>query len=265
MGISMGNVFSQIKYNLKAAYFWQRLLVLMLATFFFSMAIRLEPSVTAIVFFLATLLSALWLVLSLFKRRVSPMLGTKPMKPWWVRVIAMVTIVPILLVASGATGTSLALSIKPYTAEEIAENEAREKVQLQREEERRAAEQRQKDEKAKADPDEEAAEKAAAGGVIAFDDISQLKEAFEKAGGSCLEWNQSNNVSSALQSADCNSETVLMLFASPEGAKERAEELRAMYIGFDLEPNLLLGENWLINSKQVNPVHPAMGGTLITD
>lgn len=261
----MGNVISQIKSSLKAAYFWQRLLVLMVATFFFSMAIRLEPSVTAIVFFLATLLSALWLVLSLFKRRVSPVLGTKPMKPWWVRLIAMVTIVPILLVASGATGSSLALSIKPYSAAEIAENEARDREQLQREEERRAAEQRQKEDKAKVDADKEVEEKAADGGVTAFDDISQLREVFEKAGGSCLEWNQSNNVSSALQSADCNSETVLMLFGSSEEAKERAEELRAMYIGFDLEPNLLLGENWLINSKQVNSVHPAMGGTLITD
>jgi hypothetical protein len=103
------------------------------------------------------------------------------------------------------------------------------------------------------------------GGVTAFDDISQLKEAFEKAGGSCLDWNQSNNVSSALQSADCNSETVLMLFSSTEEAKEQAEELRNMYLGFGLSPNLLLGENWLINSKQVNSVHSAMGGTLITD
>ena len=103
------------------------------------------------------------------------------------------------------------------------------------------------------------------GGVSAFDDISQLKEAFEKAGGSCLQWNQSNKVTSALQSGDCNSETVLMLFGSSEEAKERAEEIRAMYIGFGTEPNLLLGENWLINSKQVNSVHPAMGGTLIRD
>ena len=261
----MGNASSQIKSSLKAAYFWQRLLVLMVATFFFSMAMRLEPSVTAIVFFLFTLLSALWLVLSLFKRRVSPVHGTKPMKPWWVRLIAMVTIVPILLVASGATGTSLALSIKPYSAAEIAENEARDREQLQREEERRAAEQRQKEDKAKVEADKEAEEKAVAGGVTAFDDISQLKEVFEKAGGSCLEWNQSNNVSSALQSADCNSETVLMLFSSPEAAKERAEELRNSYLGFGLAPNLLLGENWLINSKQASSVHPAMGGTLITE
>jgi hypothetical protein len=48
-------------------------------------------------------------------------------------------------------------------------------------------------------------------------------------------------------------------------AKEQAEELRNMYFGFGLSPNLLLGENWLINSKQVKSVHPAMGGTLITD
>lgn len=97
----------------------------------------------------------------------------------------------------------------------------------------------------------------------AFDDIGQLKQAFEKAGGSCLQWNESNNVTSALQSGDCNSETVLMLFGSSEEALERAEDLRDMSLSFGFEPNLLVGENWLINSNQVESVQPAMGGTLM--
>jgi hypothetical protein len=103
------------------------------------------------------------------------------------------------------------------------------------------------------------------GGGGAFDDISQLKQAFEKAGGSCLQWNESNKVTSALQSGDCNSETVLMLFGSSEEALERAEDLRDMSLSFGFEPNLLVGENWLINSNQVESVQPAMGGTLIID
>ena len=158
----MGNAFSKIKSSLKAAYFWQRLLVLVVASFLFGISIRLEPRVTAIVLMLVSVLSGLWLVASVFKKKNSPVLGTKPMKPWWVRLIALVTIAPILWISSVGIGSNAALAIKPYTAAEIAENEAREKVELQREEERRAAEKRQQEEQAKLDADKEAAEKAAA-------------------------------------------------------------------------------------------------------
>jgi hypothetical protein len=103
------------------------------------------------------------------------------------------------------------------------------------------------------------------GQAQAYGDIEELKLAFEDAGGLCLEWNQDNQVSGALQSGTCNSSTVLMFFGSPEDAKDRALDLKTSLKSFGLTPSLLLGENWLINSPDVQIVEPQLGGLLIVD
>ncbi len=99
----------------------------------------------------------------------------------------------------------------------------------------------------------------------AYGDIEELKSAYEAAGGLCPEWNQNNQVIGALQSGDCDSSTVLMFFGSPEDAKDRALDLKNSSKSYGLTPSLLLGENWLINSKYVELVEPKLGGLLIVD
>jgi len=51
------------------------------------------------IFFLAVALSAIWLILSLFRRIAPPTPGKKQMKPGWVR---LVTILPVLVLLAPA-------------------------------------------------------------------------------------------------------------------------------------------------------------------
>lgn len=98
-----------------------------------------------------------------------------------------------------------------------------------------------------------------------FFEISELRAAFEEAGGSCPLWEQKDNVTDALQSGTCDGETVLMLFSSSEKAQNRAFELSETMKRFGLEPHLLVGPNWVVNSPQVVLVEPIMMGKLIVD
>jgi hypothetical protein len=101
--------------------------------------------------------------------------------------------------------------------------------------------------------------------IQGFSDIDDLRLAFEEAGGSCSSWVQDNAVTGALQSGNCDSETVLMFFGSKEDASDRALDLKKTTKDFGFTPHLLLGENWLINSPQVDLVEPELGGVLIVD
>jgi len=105
----------------------------------------------------------------------------------------------------------------------------------------------------------------AAQGPRSYADIDELLDAYTKAGGDCSGWVQDNRVSAALQSGTCDPNTVLMFFGSKEAAQDRALEIKNTMKSFNLVPSLLLGENWLINSKQVEAVAPKLPGILISD
>jgi hypothetical protein len=154
--------FERAKHIISNAYFWQRLLVFLALAFAFGLTTRIEPFGIALLFFLATILSALWLVAELFRKKNSPVLGERPMKSWWVRLIAIATIAPLIGFSGLAIGVTASLAINPFSVEEIAAIEAREEAELKREQERKAAEELRKAEKAKFDADKAAAGKAAA-------------------------------------------------------------------------------------------------------
>ena len=158
----MKNFLGKAKDVISKAYFWQRLAIFLALLFAFGLTTRIEPFGITLVFFLAAILSALWLLAQLFRRKNSPVLGKKPMKSWWVRLIAIATIAPILGMSSLAIGVGAGLAINPFSAQEIAENEARAEAELQREQQRKAAEELRKSEQAKFEADKAAAEKAAA-------------------------------------------------------------------------------------------------------
>lgn len=98
-----------------------------------------------------------------------------------------------------------------------------------------------------------------------YSDISQLKKAFVEAGGLCDYWEQTNKVTSALQSGDCDSMTVLSLFSSNEAANAAALELKNLKVKIGGELTLLVGANWLINAPSVRDIQPTLGGLLILD
>jgi hypothetical protein len=158
----MKNFVGKAKQVISKAYLWQRLLVFLVLAFAFGLTTRFEPIGLSLLFFLATILSALWLVAELFRKKNSPVLGKKPVKTLWVRLIAIATIAPLFGVIGLALGVTSGLAINPFSAEEITANEAREEAEVKREEERKVAEKAQKEEQAKIDADKAAADKAAA-------------------------------------------------------------------------------------------------------
>ena len=96
-------------------------------------------------------------------------------------------------------------------------------------------------------------------------DIEDLRLAFEGAGGECLNW-EPRDVTEALESGACNEGTVLMVFSSAEEAHERARWLRDYALRNGYKPSLLLGGNWLINSKNdARLAQASMGGLLVTE
>lgn len=152
----MKAVLIKIKDFLSKAYFWQRLLALTVSLFLFALFVRISSDFLSTLFFFISFAIGLWLVFALFKKKAHQTLGKKPMKPFWVRLVAMVTLVPALAILSPALGFGLGLAINPYTAEEIAANEAREAAEKVEREAREAAEKLEAEEKAKRDELEQA-------------------------------------------------------------------------------------------------------------
>lgn len=96
-----------------------------------------------------------------------------------------------------------------------------------------------------------------------FSSIDELKTAYIKAGGSCPSWKQSNVITSALQSGDCDSSSVLSLYGSADAATSSAMITKNGMVKMGMSPHLLVGENWVINSPQVESLQTKMGGLLI--
>jgi len=141
----------RIKEVLSKAYFWQRLSVLLTASFFFSLFLRLSNDLLITLFLFISALSVVWLLLSLLKRKNSETLGKKPMRPFWVRLVATVTLVPALLFISSGIGFGIGLAMNPYTAEEIAANEVRAATEKAEREAREATEKAEREEQARQD------------------------------------------------------------------------------------------------------------------
>lgn len=98
-----------------------------------------------------------------------------------------------------------------------------------------------------------------------YSDIDELVSDFVSSGGDCSQWSQENHVTDALQSGKCNDETIIMFFGSKDEANARALDLKNTMKSFGFSPNLLVGDNWVINGPQVEVVEPKMGGVLIVD
>ena len=136
----MKAILIKFKIFLSNAYFWQRLLALSLSLFFLTMFVRVNNDFLPSVFLITSLASGIWLILALFKKRGSSTLGNKPNKPLWIRLVAMATLVPALVTLSPVLGFGVGLTLNPYTAAEIAANEARAAAEKVEREAREAAE-----------------------------------------------------------------------------------------------------------------------------
>lgn len=95
-----------------------------------------------------------------------------------------------------------------------------------------------------------------------FGSVEELKEAFVEAGGSCADWDQTNQIGIAAESGTCGDSVVLSTYTSTQ-AKDTAiatiKELGAIIGG----SNQLVGLNWIVNSPEAADVRARLGGTLV--
>lgn len=100
-----------------------------------------------------------------------------------------------------------------------------------------------------------------------FSSLAELKQAFIDAGGQCWDWVESaipKEITSETGHGECDSEGVLILYKDGVNSREEAIAFRSFLISLKFKVNLLFGDNWMINSDQVEIVYPKMGGTLMT-
>jgi len=89
--------------------------------------------------------------------------------------------------------------------------------------------------------------------------IEEVRDAFIAAGGVC-NWNQNDVVLDATASGTCSDQTVIMLFADPADKTAVVARLGSL-ISTDL--HLLVGENWIINSKEAVELADKIGGKVV--
>jgi len=99
-----------------------------------------------------------------------------------------------------------------------------------------------------------------------YSSLTDLKQAFIDAGGQCWGWELVNidDFKDRIGQGECDSKTVLILYKDNVNTREGAVSFRSFLLGLKFKVNLLFGDNWMINSDQVEIVYPKMGGTLMT-
>lgn len=96
-----------------------------------------------------------------------------------------------------------------------------------------------------------------------YEHVTELKEAFVKAGGECQDWKETNKVKIAAQSGECGTSTVLSVYLSAEGVERRIEETKASIFG-DSGNDWLVGENWIINTDDLGGLPEKLGGKIVS-
>ncbi|MEV7605127.1 hypothetical protein AB0N65_06780 [Paenarthrobacter sp. NPDC089322] len=99
-----------------------------------------------------------------------------------------------------------------------------------------------------------------------FATVLDLKKAYVDAGGPCPSFNQGNRVTLAAESADCDTETVLSTYVSPEDISSVIQNLKKLDTssGYKSSTTLLVGKNWIINNKQIAKYREKLGGTVVS-
>lgn len=95
-----------------------------------------------------------------------------------------------------------------------------------------------------------------------YSSVGALKDAFVEVGGECSTYEENNVVTLAAESASCGEDTVLSIYSSSSDRDEVVDNLKgfADLVGV----NVLVGENWIVNSNKVADLQPKLGGTLVT-
>jgi hypothetical protein len=95
-----------------------------------------------------------------------------------------------------------------------------------------------------------------------YDTVVDLRDAYVAAGGACPEWVEGNHITKAAQSGDCDSSTVLSIYLNESGRDSVIADMKSLSLG---DMHLLVGENWVINTKDPEAYLDSLGGTVIRD
>ena len=102
---------------------------------------------------------------------------------------------------------------------------------------------------------------------IRFETLEELKEAFVEAGGQCWGWRLATHPDELVDTVgkgDCDSKTVLIVYKDYVDVEQSSLDARRHFESLGYKTSFLFGDNWFINSDQVEIVYPKMGGTLMT-
>lgn len=94
-----------------------------------------------------------------------------------------------------------------------------------------------------------------------FRNVEELRDAFVRAGGSCPDWQQTNQIPLAAESGTCSSSNVLSIYSSTADRDELVRGYKSMAME---DSAIMVGANWVINDKQVRSLDPALGGTIVS-
>lgn len=101
-----------------------------------------------------------------------------------------------------------------------------------------------------------------------YSSVVELKDAYVDAGGPCTDWQQTDVVSAALESGECDSATVLSIYVDRAEAKDAAEAVTSLFAGMDDPVSVLVGPNWIVNNDEDSSGLIAfkrkLGGTIVT-
>lgn len=101
-----------------------------------------------------------------------------------------------------------------------------------------------------------------------FATIQDLRDAFVKAGAQCWEFKEERILpqikTTHKASASCDQKSRLIIYTENTDSMQQALDFAKFMRSLDYKLNILVGDNWFINSDQVTLVSEKMGGTLIT-
>jgi len=97
-----------------------------------------------------------------------------------------------------------------------------------------------------------------------FKTVEDLRDAYVKTGRDCSAWKHEDKMKAAAQSAECDSSTVLSTYLSQSQLEEAIRGVKEFNDKLDLgSDEWLVGENWIINAKDVAELQKKMGGTVV--
>lgn len=100
-----------------------------------------------------------------------------------------------------------------------------------------------------------------------FGTVAELKDAFVEAGGACPEFNQTNRVKLAAESAECSSTAVLSTYLSSSDISQLIQNKKELTEQLDSSVKTnswLVGQNWVINSPETTELREKLGGKVVS-